>query len=106
MLVARGIEKSFGDRRILRGCDLVVNAGERIGLVGANGCGKSTLLSILGGKLPADFGVVEAQGEVALLEQEPVLPGETVGEAADEALAWHRRLLADYELALDRKSVV
>lgn len=103
MLVARGIEKSFGDRRILRGCDLVVNAGERIGLVGANGCGKSTLLAILGGKLPADFGVVEAQGEVALLEQEPVLPGATVGEAADEALAWHRRLLADYELALSRE---
>ncbi len=49
-LVARGIEKSFGDRRILRGCDLNLGAGERIGLVGVNGCGKSTLLRIIAGR--------------------------------------------------------
>ena len=100
VLTARGIEKSFGDRRILRGCDLIVGAGERIGLVGANGCGKSTLLRIIAGTMETDFGTVERPERTALLDQVPVLPGRTVGEAADEALAWHRALLADYEQAL------
>jgi len=104
-IVARGIEKSFGDRRILRGADLSVQPGERVGLVGANGCGKSTLLRIMGGAMEAEFGEVERPGTVALLDQDPVLPGLTVGDAADEALAWHRRLLADYELALQREDL-
>lgn len=99
-VIARGIEKSFGDRRILRGCDLHVRPGERIGLVGANGCGKSTLLRIMGGAMEPDFGDVERPGTVSLLDQEPVLPGLTVGEAADDALSWHRDLLAAYEAAL------
>ena len=101
-IFARGIEKSFGDRRILRGCDLHVKPGERVGLVGVNGCGKSTLLRIMGGLMEPDFGEVDRPGSVTLLDQEPVLPGETVGDAADEALSWHRDLLNDYEEALGR----
>jgi ABC transport system ATP-binding/permease protein len=100
ILVARGIEKSFGDRRVLRGCDLMVAPGERVGLVGANGCGKSTLLRIIAGSMECEFGTVERPARTSLLDQNPVLPGVTVGEAADDALAWHRELLADYEAAL------
>jgi len=99
-IIARGIEKSFGDRRILRGCDLNVKPGERVGLVGANGCGKSTLLRIMGGQMEPDFGEIDRPGTVTLLDQEPVLPGITVGDAADEALQWHRDLLSGYEKAL------
>jgi ATP-binding cassette subfamily F protein uup len=100
-LIARGIEKSFGDRMILRGCDLVVGPRDRIGLVGVNGGGKSTLLAILAGVLPADSGEIDRHGRLGLLQQEPRLPGITVGDAADEAVAWHRRLLQDYENALE-----
>ncbi len=102
-IIARGIEKSFGDRRILRGADLHVKAGERVGLVGANGCGKSTLLRILGQALDADFGEVERPGTFALLDQDPRLPGRTVADAANDALRWHRDLLVDYEKALERQ---
>ena len=105
MLTARGIEKSFGDRRILRGCDLAVGPGERVGLVGANGCGKSTLLRIIAGTMEADFGTVDRPSNTALLDQNPVLPGFTVGEAADEALAWHRTLLDDYHRALEEQDL-
>ncbi|MDP2306677.1 MAG: ABC-F family ATP-binding cassette domain-containing protein [Pseudomonadota bacterium] len=100
LLRARGIEKVYADRPILRGVDLSIGSGERIGLVGVNGCGKSTLLRILGGAVSPDHGDVFARGTIALLDQDPVLPGETVGDAADDAIKWHAELLAAWEEAL------
>jgi ATP-binding cassette subfamily F protein uup len=99
---ARGIEVAFGDRLVLRGCDLAVEDGDRLGLVGPNGCGKSTLLRILAGVRSPDHGTVVRQGSVAFLEQEPRLPGATVGDALDQALGWHRQLLDSYHDALQR----
>ena len=102
LLHATGLEKAFGDRSILRGVDLTVDPGERIGLVGVNGCGKSTLLSLLVGDEPADHGRIDRTGTLALLRQVPGLPGETVMDALRDAVAWHARLLADYQAALGR----
>ena len=48
MLVTKGITKSYGDLRILKGIDLEVNQGEVISIVGSSGAGKTTLLQILG----------------------------------------------------------
>jgi lipoprotein-releasing system ATP-binding protein len=48
MLTARGITKSFGTLKVLKGIDLQVKKGEIISIVGASGAGKSTLLHILG----------------------------------------------------------
>ncbi len=48
MLVAKGITKSYGDLQVLKGIDLMVQAGEIVSIVGASGAGKSTLLHILG----------------------------------------------------------
>ena len=53
---ARGITKSFGGREILRGADLDVEAGSRIGILGPNGGGKSTLMRILAGLDEPDAG--------------------------------------------------
>ncbi len=46
---ARGLAKSFDGGLVaaLRGVDLEIAAGERVGIVGRTGCGKSTLLSLL-----------------------------------------------------------
>src|SRR4051794_19428454 len=57
-LAARGVTKSFGGRSILRGADLDIEAGSRIGVPGPNGGGKSTLLGIIPGLEPADAGTV------------------------------------------------
>jgi ATPase subunit of ABC transporter with duplicated ATPase domains len=49
---------SFGDKVILGGVSLNINAGDKIGLVGDNGAGKSTLLKILIGQLQLNRGAV------------------------------------------------
>ncbi|HET7272733.1 MAG TPA: ABC-F family ATP-binding cassette domain-containing protein [Rubrobacter sp.] len=54
----RSIEKYYGGRGVLRGLEMNVNAGARIGLVGGNGTGKSTLLRILAGTEEVDGGEV------------------------------------------------
>ncbi len=51
-----GIEKSYGDDKVLKGVDLEVTKKERVGLVGGNGQGKSTLLKILAGRMQKDAG--------------------------------------------------
>lgn len=100
LLAAAGIEKVWGDRSILRGADLVVKAGERVGLVGPNGCGKSTLLSILAGVEAPDHGTVMRPGQAGFLGQEPTLPPGTVESVARGALAWHDALVHDWEKAV------
>jgi len=59
----QGIEKSFGDNRILSGIDLQVRGGEFIALVGPSGCGKSTLLRIAAGLERPDSGRVLLNGQ-------------------------------------------
>ncbi|WP_259139332.1 ATP-binding cassette domain-containing protein [Streptococcus sciuri] len=50
------ITKSFKNKQILKGVDLVVNKGDIIGLLGLNGEGKSTLIKIILGILSQDWG--------------------------------------------------
>ena len=54
VLVAANVQYAIGDRPILRGASLAVEAGDRVGIVGRNGCGKSTLLKMLTGQLTPD----------------------------------------------------
>jgi len=87
-LVARDISRSFGDRTVLDGVDLVANPGEPVGLVGENGVGKSTLLRLLAGIDEPDTGSVLRPGDVAHLGQEAhFTPGATIGEVLAEVLA-------------------
>jgi sulfonate transport system ATP-binding protein len=45
----KGIEKSFGQKAVLRGINLVVRPSEFVAVVGKSGCGKSTLLRLIAG---------------------------------------------------------
>ena len=58
VIEAREVGKSFGDRRIIDGVSLIVQRGERIGIVGRNGAGKTTFLRVLLGELAPDAGEV------------------------------------------------
>ncbi|MFW6205305.1 MAG: amino acid ABC transporter ATP-binding protein [Actinomycetota bacterium] len=44
VLTLEGVEKSFGDNRVLTGIDLAVDTHEVVCLIGPSGCGKSTLM--------------------------------------------------------------
>jgi len=72
VLEIKGLRASAGDKEILRGIDLTVNAGEVHAVMGPNGSGKSTLAQVLAGH-PAyqvTSGHVLYQGQ-DLLEMEP-----------------------------------
>ena len=56
MLTVSNVSKSFGDNLIFEEVSFVLNAGDRVGLMGPNGCGKTTLLKIILGELPPDGG--------------------------------------------------
>src|SRR5467141_2817558 len=87
LLVARGLTKSLGGRRLVADLDLVITPGTRVGLIGPNGSGKTTLLNLMSGALPADRGVIErADGlRVVRFEQERAGPAPT--ESLRRALA-------------------
>jgi ATP-binding cassette subfamily F protein uup len=59
LLVAHGLSKSFGGRKIVSGLDVKLTPGLRLGLLGPNGSGKTTLLSLLDGSLEPDAGTIE-----------------------------------------------
>ncbi len=112
-LAARGLTKSFGGRAILRGADLDVAAGARIGVLGPNGGGKSTLLRILAGLEHADAGTVTARRGLVLAHLPQIVDGDgrdalaTVRAARPELAALQDELhaaearLADPALAQD-----
>ena len=62
IIKAKGIEKSFGDLKVLKGIDIQVEQSEVVSIMGASGAGKSTLLQILGTLSTPDAGTLEIDG--------------------------------------------
>jgi len=57
------VKKSFADVSVLRGIDLIVKSGERVGLMGPSGSGKSTLLNCICGIETVDEGEIRVDGQ-------------------------------------------
>ncbi len=66
LLSLQGVKKSFGTNEVLRDASLVLQEGQRMGLVGVNGCGKSTLMKIIAGLETADDGAITMQKGIRL----------------------------------------
>ena len=66
LLSLQGVKKSFGTNEVLRDASLVLQEGQRMGLVGVNGCGKSTLMKIIAGLETADDGTITMQKGIRL----------------------------------------
>jgi lipopolysaccharide export system ATP-binding protein len=61
-LEARGLQKSFWQRRVVDNVNLVINPGEVVGLLGPNGAGKTTTFYMVVGLLVPDRGRIMLDG--------------------------------------------
>mgnify|MGYP000169667852 FL=1 len=61
-LQLRGIEKAFGEARVIKGVNLEIQQGEFIVFVGPSGCGKSTLLRLIAGLETTTAGTIHLEG--------------------------------------------
>ncbi len=82
--------KSYGEKEVIRNCNLVLERGDKIAFVGQNGQGKSTLAKILTGRLPFDSGTLERGDNTFLTfyaqdETDQLDRSMTVLEVAEEA---------------------
>jgi ABC-2 type transport system ATP-binding protein len=62
MLQIEGLDRSFGDRKVLDDVGFTVQRGRLTGFVGGNGAGKTTTMRIILGVLAADAGRVTLDG--------------------------------------------
>ena len=62
MIKVRGLNKSFGKKRVLRGINIDVNDGETLVIIGSSGTGKSILLKNIVGLVTPDSGSISIDG--------------------------------------------
>lgn len=103
LVAVHDLGKSYGKRRAVAGVNLALQAGQMIGLVGANGGGKTTTLRMLAGVLKPDAGSGEVLGcdiarsdpfrrrGIGYMTQRPALYGEL---SVAENLAFHAAVIA------------
>ena len=63
ILELKNIDKSFGDKEVLKGVSFVAEGGKAFGLLGRNGAGKTTSIRILMNVFPANSGEVLIDGK-------------------------------------------
>lgn len=61
-IIARGLEKSYRRRKVVRDVCLELHRGEIVGLLGPNGAGKTTTFSLIVGLQRADAGIITFDG--------------------------------------------
>jgi ATP-binding cassette subfamily F protein uup len=74
LLVARGISKQLGGKRLFADLDVLLFPGERLGLIGPNGSGKSTLIKVLTGEIEPDPPSAQARADAASATVPPGAP--------------------------------
>jgi ATP-binding cassette subfamily F protein 3 len=106
MIRFQQVSLARGVKPLLDKVDLILNPGDKIGLIGANGAGKSSLFALLRGELHADQGDLSypPNWRVAYVAQEtPALERSAIDYAIDGDLALRRleTRLAEVEAAPD-----
>ena len=99
ILQLNSIKKEFGADVLLEKIDLRVNAGEKIGFVGANGSGKTTLFKIIAGLMQPESGTVSVPTgtTIGYLEQHPLIDSnetiiETLTHVFDDIIELEQKL--------------
>jgi ATP-binding cassette subfamily F protein uup len=105
LIILDKLELAYGHWPLLDQASLVLDKGQRVGLIGRNGTGKSSLLKIVAGVARADAGEVWRQPGLRLgyVPQEPRFEaGHTVFDAVAEGVGEARRLLSEYHAVAHR----
>jgi heme exporter protein A len=101
LLDARGLQRSYGRVRVLRGLDLSLRRGEALAVLGPNGAGKTTFLRVLATLLRPSAGSVSvlgaalprqawrARGRIGFVAERPLLYRDLT---VSENLRFHSRL--------------
>ncbi|HEX6364192.1 MAG TPA: ATP-binding cassette domain-containing protein, partial [Albitalea sp.] len=92
MIALREVTLRRGAKVVLDGATVVVQPGEKVGLVGRNGAGKSSLFSLLAGRLHPDAGDVSMPPRWRVAEVAQNMP-ETAEGATDFVLQGDTRLM-------------
>ena len=67
LITCKALGKAFGAQFLFNNINMVVNSGEKIGIIGPNGSGKSTILKLIAGVTVPTDGSVKVHGRVAPL---------------------------------------
>jgi len=114
VLEITGLRKSFGSATPLRGVDLLLRHGDRVGVIGANGAGKSVLLRSIMGAIAPDAGEVRMGPSVRMgyyaQEHETLNPDQTLLQAVraaasiteEGAVSFLRKYLFSYRQSSQR----
>jgi macrolide transport system ATP-binding/permease protein len=95
LLTTHNLAKAFGAITVLNDISFVINAGDRVGLVGGNGVGKSTLLQVLTEQEEADsgsFAFAPALETGYLPQTTPEFYGQTIEDLILESVGNLRQL--------------
>ena len=87
-VVLQNVQKSYGDREILRGIDLSIKRGEVVVLMGPSGSGKSTLLRLVNHLEPLDWGEITVDGKYVGYARRPgggLMPTRNLAKARADA---------------------
>lgn len=90
MITINQVTHNFGKKVLFNKINCVINAHDRIALVGSNGSGKTTLLRMLMGELDSDGGSVDKAGYVSVgyLPQDGIsVSGKTLFAEAESAFS-------------------
>lgn len=100
LLEAKDLTKRYTDRNVLDHTSLIIEEGERIGLIGVNGTGKSTLLKVLAKKETSE-GTITWKKDLRLhyLPQDPQFEKETVMEEMQAHAKAQPQKVEPYEIS-------
>jgi ATP-binding cassette subfamily F protein uup len=104
LVTIENIKKQYSERVLLENASLLINSGDRIGLIGLNGSGKTTLLRLIAGLESPDEGNLTIWGGVRrqYVAQEPELDGSlTVLQQIFTSDSPQMKLLLAYEQVVE-----
>ena len=73
LLICKGVNKNYGDKKVLKDINFSIPRGKIIGLLGKNGAGKTTLIKLINDLLTLDSGEILIDGKKIGVESKKII---------------------------------